>query len=272
MPHTGGVKRTVTSRMTADVLEGTDLALLIAVDQSMPVGSESIRARVGDAEQEIEEALSPFGNRLHLLRGLPAGELEITYSAREVGVAPAAPVGPADEAVFVIPSRYCEVDEFAQVVSQVTDGATGMDAVHRTVDWVHQHLSYVPGSSTVLDSARTTFLSRQGVCRDYAHLTATLLRAAGLPARCVSVYAPGLSPMDFHLVVEVLVEGEWIIVDATHLAPRASMVRIASGYDAADTAFMTTLAGSVSFRRLEVTAVVDGELPAEDWSATVPLR
>jgi transglutaminase-like putative cysteine protease len=121
----------------------------------------------------------------------------------------------------------------------------------------------VPGSSTITDSARSTFLARRGVCRDYAHLTATLLRAAGIPARCSSVYAPGLSPMDFHLVVEALVEGRWLVVDSTHLAPRASMVRIATGQDAADTAFMTTLAGDVALTGIQVTAVVDPALPRE---------
>ena len=45
-----------------------------------------------------------------------------------------------------------------------------------------------------------TLLAGQGVCRDYAHLTITLLRALEIPARLVAVYAPGLSPMDFHAV------------------------------------------------------------------------
>ena len=39
------------------------------------------------------------------------------------------------------------------------------------------------------------------------------------PARVVSVYAPGLYPMDFHAVAEALVDGQWRVVDATLLAP-----------------------------------------------------
>ncbi|MDN6302972.1 MAG: hypothetical protein L0J57_07995 [Brachybacterium sp.] len=78
--------------------------------------------------------------------------------------------------------------------------------------------------------------------------------------------------MDFHLVVEALIEGEWLMVDATHLAPRASMMRIATGQDAADTAFMTTLAGNVTLTGIQVTAVVDPALPAEIRHERIALR
>src|SRR5699024_12383629 len=88
------------------------------------------------------------------------------------------------------PSRYCEGDEFERIAAEVIGGRDGAAALDAVVDWVHGHLDYVPGASTVTDSARSTYVSRQGVCRDYAHLTATLLRAGGIPARCSSVYAP----------------------------------------------------------------------------------
>ena len=42
------------------------------------------------------------------------------------------------------------------------------------------------------------------------------------------------------------------------------MVRICTGRDAADTAFMTTLAGRTTLNRLTVNATVDGDLPYDD--------
>ncbi len=60
-----------------------------------------------------------------------------------------------------------------------------------------------------------------------------------MPARAVAVYAPGLFPMDFHAVAEAVVDGHWQVVDATLLAPRSCLVRIATGRDAADTAFLS---------------------------------
>ena len=56
--------------------------------------------------------------------------------------------------------------------------------------------------------------------------------------------------MDFHAVVEARVEGQWQVLDPTRLAPRPSLVRIATGRDAADTAFATTLAGDAELLSL----------------------
>ena len=98
------------------------------------------------------------------------------------------------------------------------------------------------------------------------------LRACDVPARLVSVYAPGLSPMDFHAVVEAWVDGQWNVVDATCLAPRQAMVRIATGRDAADTAFLTTTGGIIELTDMEVMASTDGALPADDITTPTTLR
>jgi Transglutaminase-like superfamily len=119
----------------------------------------------------------------------------------------------------------------------------------------------VPGSSDPIDGAAGTLLADAGVCRDYAHLVIALLRAVNVSARLVSVYAPGCDPMDFHPVVEACVEGQWRVVDATCLAPRQSMVRIATGRHAADTAFLDNHKGAITLRSMKVTAIVDGVLP-----------
>ena len=105
-------------------------------------------------------------------------------------------------------------------------------------------LDYVPGSSDPIDGAVDTLLAGRGVCRDYAHLVVALLRAVNVPARLVAVYAPGCQPMDFHAVAEAFVDGQWRVVDATCLAPRQTMVRISTGRDAADTAFLDNHRGS----------------------------
>ena len=131
-------------------------------------------------------------------------------------------------------------------------------------------MDYVPGSSLPTDGAVRTLLARQGVCRDYAHLCVALLRASGVPARLVSVYAPGLDPMDFHAVCEAYVDGMWCVVDATALAPRSSLVRIATGRDAADTAFMTVVSGHADLIDVVVGAVVDA-LPDDDMMAATQL-
>jgi len=60
-------------------------------------------------------------------------------------------------------------------------------------------------------------------------------------------------------------------VDATLLAPRASLIRIATGRDATDTAFLSTYGGAATLLESEVSAVVDGPLPDEDVTAVLSL-
>ena len=115
-----------------------------------------------------------------------------------------------------------------------------------------------------------TLLLGEGVCRDYAHLVVGLLRAQDIPARLAAVYAPGLYPMDFHAVVEAWVDDEWRVVDATGLAPRQSLLRIATGRDAADTAFLSVHHGTVNLVAVNVMAVVD-VLPTDDPEKVVSL-
>ena len=129
----------------------------------------------------------------------------------------------------------------------------------------------MPGSSDPIDGAVDTLLAGAGVCRDYAHLVVALLRAVNVPARVVSVYAPGLSPMDFHAVAEAFVDGHWRVVDGTLLAPRQTLVRIATGRDAADIAFLDNHKGSITLNQFEVRAIVDGDLPGDSVDQLVSI-
>ena len=65
------------------------------------------------------------------------------------------------------------------------------------------------------------------------------------------------------------------VVDGTLLAPRQAMVRIATGRDAAETAFLDNHKGEITLHNLEVTAIVDGELPrtlSTTWYLKVEVR
>lgn len=158
---------------------------------------------------------------------------------------------PAPVVPFLLPSRYCESDKFEAFVSDEFGGHSGGAKVIAMRDWVAAHLSYVPGASNGDTSASDTFVQRQGVCRDYAHLLTCFARAAAIPARIVSAYAPDVTPPDFHAVVEVWLDNAWHFVDATGMARAEDIVRIAVGRDATDIAFMTVF-GSAAFRNQSV--------------------
>ncbi len=52
-------------------------------------------------------------------------------------------------------------------------------------------------------------------------------------------------------------------MDVTDLAPVDGLVRIATGRDAADIAFLDNHKGSIALNKMEVTVVVDGDLPTD---------
>ncbi|MGY1688468.1 transglutaminase family protein [Geodermatophilus sp. SYSU D00867] len=209
---------------------------------------------------EVEE-LRVGEARVHRVR-LEAGTTEVTYTATAERGGPGRAVTPEAWAEAIRPSRYCPSDQLEGFAATEFDRSLPRaELVGAVADWVHRRLVYAAGASRPVDTAVDTLLAGRGVCRDYAHLTVTLLRALEVPARLVAVYAPGLDPMDFHAVAEADVGGTWCVVDATRLAPTSSLVRICSGRDAADTAFLTTLGGA-QFRGMTVTATVDGDLPA----------
>lgn len=146
---------------------------------------------------------------------------------------------PGEAVQYLMGSRYCPSDQFHSFVVDEFGHLEGGAQIMAMRDWIHQHFSYVPGISSSETTALDTFVRRQGVCRDYAHVMVTLARAAGIPARFASVYAMGVEPQDFHAVAEVYLGGGWHLVDATGMARAETMAMIGIGRDAADVAFLT---------------------------------
>jgi transglutaminase-like putative cysteine protease len=266
------MKRTVTTTLGVAVESEARLAVQVAVADAALLGAEeSIGITLDGQPVRWEQVDAPHGGRLWVMDA-PPGRLRIDYRAVLTGRL-AAPAGdPADQLLYLRPSRYCESDRLAGFASRLFhDIRRASDLLAAVTSWVGTQLDYISGSSGPTDGAVDTLLASRGVCRDYAHLAIALLRAMDIPARLVAVYAPGLQPMDFHAVAEAYLEGGWYVVDSTLLAPRASLIRIATGRDAADTAFLSSYGGAVNLDDMTVTATVDGDLPGDDVNLLVQL-
>ncbi len=146
---------------------------------------------------------------------------------------------PGETVQYLMGSRYCPSDAFMTFAEAEFGDLTGGPRIAAMRDWIEGHFSYVPGSSTAETTALETFVRREGVCRDYAHVLITFARASCIPARIASVYALGVEPQDFHAVAEVFLGGEWHLVDPTGMATEAVMAKIGVGRDAADVSFLT---------------------------------
>ncbi|MDA8438962.1 MAG: transglutaminase family protein [Propionibacterium sp.] len=142
--------------------------------------------------------------------------------------------------------------------------AETVEAVSRRV---HEQVRYMPGVTTVNSDAQHTVETRQGVCQDLTHLTITLLRHLGVPARYVSGYVcpipdlpvGGTAVGESHAWLEWW-DGAWLPVDPTNMNPVGlEHVVVARGRDYDDVPPMrgvyqgvgtSTLSVQVEFTRL----------------------
>ena len=276
----------VSCDLTLTIVEAAEVVIqVVAARSAGKVLNERFQLSVGDgiATSSLEVS-GPDGARLQVVHAEP-GRFSVAYRGELHRVSPLVPpvsnepqglahaqVIRYERQLFLRPSRYCPSDHLVGfAVAEFGTGPNVRERVEAITEWIRERIGYVPGSSSVHDSAEDTLLTAMGTCRDFAHLGIALCRATGVPARFAAVYAPGLFPMDFHAVFESLEDGVWCVHDATGLAPRQSLVRVVTGRDAADTAFVAITSGVASLDSVEVSATVNPELPIDDNQAVVTL-
>jgi transglutaminase-like putative cysteine protease len=154
---------------------------------------------------------------------------------------------PDDALVFLLGSRYCEVDRLSDLAwSLFGNVPPGGARVHAICNYVNArlHFSYADACST-----RTAWEGHEdglAVCRDFAHLAITFCRCMNIPARYCTGYlgdigvAPVPDPMDFSAWFEAYLDRRWYTFDARHNVPRIGRVLMARGRDAADVALSTS--------------------------------
>lgn len=253
----------------------TPVSIVMQVAVARQAGSE-VKERLeivnNGVPLSVEELPGPQNGRQHLVHAQP-GLLSVTYEAtcHPADTWPKA-VTTLERIEALRPSRYCPSDRFAGFARSHFDSPDPAQRVRDICEYVWKHVTYTFGTSGPTTSASDTLVNGEGVCRDFAHLVATLCRAVEIPARVAGVYAPGLWAMDLHVVVETELDGRWQAWDATRLAPRQSLVRIATGRDAADIAFATILSGQAQLTGLGIVAVAAGDLPFDDHHSLTMLR
>ena len=231
----------------ADVLLQVEVAAMAdqrVIAESLVVGSpEALRTQPG--EEAIGQRCWALGNERIDARYTATIDIvrpQVTLDALTI----AAPRDlPALVSPYLLPSRYVESDLFEAFTRRQFGHLSGGAKVLAMRDWIMREMSYVSGASDGTTTAADSFVRREGVCRDYAHLMAAFARAALIPARLVSVYAPKVEPPDFHAVVEVWLGDSWHLIDATGMADAQNMARIAVGRDATDIAFMTIFGSAI---------------------------
>ena len=284
-PSPGAPQRwRATSHLGIEVAEPSTIVLQVAPVAAAGLEvTEDLRVVLDGRPLPVRRIRGDHGGAVDIVQS-PPGSLAIDLDATVVGLPGSGPDPGAgggagepagldlEQLTYLRQSRYCPSDRFSGFAAyELGHLAPGPELLAAVCDWVGSRLTYEVGASGPLDTAVDSFFTGRGVCRDFGHLAITVLRALEVPARLVAAYAPGLAPMDFHAVVEAYVGGRWWALDPTRLAPRPTLLRIATGRDAADTAFLTTLAGQATLVETEVVAFTEGVLPLDDHLGPVHL-
>lgn len=234
----------------------------------------NIHAARTDSQKVVSESLTTTQNvalHVHADPGTSTRYLRLRAEPGHLGVAYAATVDidhhrespallaevpiariPPQVMPYIYPSRYCPSDKMRNYANRefghLRPGYWRVLAVH---DWVRQRTSFVPGSSDSATSALDTLVAQAGVCRDFAHLMISLLRALNIPARFVTGIdygaPPEMGPPDFHAYVEAFLGSRWYAFDPTGISAPMGLVRIGTGRDAADVAFATLFGSMKTF-------------------------
>jgi transglutaminase-like putative cysteine protease len=165
---------------------------------------------------------------------------------------------PDETLVYLLGSRYCEVDRFSALAWQLFGSAlTGWSRVQAICDWVHQHVSFDYMQTRPTKTAWDVYTEKFGVCRDFQHLAITLCRCLNIPARYATGYLgdigvpPPAYPMDFSAWFQVYLDGRWYDFDARNNRPRIGRILMATGRDAVDVA-LTTSFGTADLKKFVV--------------------
>ncbi len=153
---------------------------------------------------------------------------------------------------YLYPSRYCQSDKLFRFAGKKFGNISNpFSQVLAVCDWIYNNVEYISGSTNSQTSAFDTVTEQAGVCRDFAHLGIALCRALNIPARYFTGYAYQLQPQDFHACFEAFIGGNWILFDATRLAPLNGIVKISTGRDAADSA-VASIFGTINCNQIAV--------------------
>ena len=156
-------------------------------------------------------------------------------TASLVGASERCPAVPAAEFAFARPTNSCDL----------SSANSARQAMALPASWLFWSGSTATSTTFPASAMRkpppNEPSSTEPAFAGISRISASPCRARfGIPARAVSAYALDLNPPDFHAVFEVYLDGNWWLIDPTRLAPVEGIVRIGSGRDASDIAFLTS--------------------------------
>jgi hypothetical protein len=211
LPESASKAMTMPAKYTPDVDLGYSTSIVPEGRLDDPAGSKELKLRItgkdlstipSDEVQSVKRSGGDWIVDVHPPR------FEDGETIREAAISQKALTRPdldmpSDSATFVSLARKI-----------VGDRARVGDAALAIKDWVYSKMRPNAGIG-VLRDASEVLKSKEGVCRDYAILTGTLLRSAGIATRLASGLVDWDGTFYYHAWDEVWDGRHWIGIDST---------------------------------------------------------
>ncbi len=232
----------VMGSLNASVLSRVETPEFLQVNPNTPISQYVDSYGNLCSRMEVSDGLVSISNRA-VVRD-PGTQDPVNLNARQHDVREL----PNDVLVFLLASRYCEVDsELKQIAWQLFGSLpAGWSLVQAVCDYTHQRIRFDYQKASATRTALGAYQDQVGVCRDYMHLAIALCRCLNVPARYCTGYlsdigvTTAVGPMDFSAWFEVYLGNQWHTFDARNNTPRIGRILMARGRDAADVALTTT--------------------------------
>ena len=142
--------------------------------------------------------------------------------------------------------------EMKSLAKQIVAGETNSFKAAQTISNHVFRIMRPNASIGILRDAREILKTKEGVCRDYATLAATLMRAAGIPTKLVTGAVYSSDGFYYHAWVETWVGDRWIAFDPTLGGGLADATHIKFAEGNAEQAFISFTLDGAKIEVLEV--------------------
>ncbi|RYG88858.1 transglutaminase domain-containing protein [bacterium] len=244
-----------TTPIGIDTMPLAEKDALAPLEEGAPLDLATVTALVPD--KPIVDA--PNLSRLRLkitgidLASMPSGGHQAAKSVRGgwiVEVKPpvaraSAKVGAVGQTEFTRPTAYLPSDDPTMVAEakRIVGGETNLAAAAQKIRREVYRTMQPNAGIGVLRDAREVFATKEGVCRDYAVLTTTLMRAAGIPARLATGLVTWDGTFYYHAWTEVWDGANWIGMDSASPTDRISAGHVKLSEGNVDRAFVFPVLG-----------------------------
>jgi hypothetical protein len=146
---------------------------------------------------------------------------------------------------MLIPSTSNQFRALAKkIIGKKTDVKSATLAIRQ---WVHDNMTANAGIG-VLRDASEVLKAKEGVCRDYAILTTTILRAAGIPTRLASGIVNFDETFYYHAWSEVWTGYDWVGVDSIPDSAHFTATHLKMSQGNVDKAFSFTILSNATIK------------------------